>query len=138
YRWRNSTRMKNNKWELIVPPRNVLEAFYQAHPEFQVDHTGRVISFELLDYRTELGQTEQVIVNVLRSSPACVLDRASLIKACQQRGINENTLSIFMTYSPVLEHLGIDLWTLRGVKVDPAAVEALRIANAEKPREKRL
>ena len=136
YRWRNASGMRS--WELIVPPKNVLEAFYRAHPEFAVDETGNVSSVELLDYKTELGQAEQVLVNVLRSSPACVLDRETLIKACSRRGINENTLSINLTYSSVVEHLGIDLWTLRGVRVDPAAIEALRVASHQRPKDKRL
>ena len=136
YRWRNSSRIRS--WELIAPPKNVLEAFYRAHPEFIVDETGSVRSQEVLDYQRELGQVEQVIVNVLRSSPACMLDRETLFSACHKRGINDNTLSVYTTYSPVVEHLGIDLWTLRGVRVDPAAVEALRTANLQRPREKRL
>lgn len=136
YRWRNATKVA--AWELIVPPRTVLEAFYRAHPGFTVDESGNVGSTEVLDYKMELGQAEQLIVNVLRSSPPCVLDRETLISACGQRGINENTLSISLTYSPVVEHLGIDLWTLRGIRVDPAAVEAFRIANQQRPREKRF
>lgn len=136
YRWRNASRMRS--WELIAPPKNVLEAFYRAHPEFIVDETGNVSPREHLDYQRELGQAEQVMVNVLRSSPVCVLDRETLIGACHKRGVNESSLSIYLTYSPVVEHLGIDLWTLRGVRVDPAAVEALRTANLQRPREKRL
>lgn len=136
YRWRNASHMRS--WELIAPPKNVLEAFYRAHPEFIVGETGNVSPREHLDYQRELGQAEQVVVNVLRSSPACVLDRETLISSCHKRGVNENSLSIYLTYSPVVEHLGIDLWTLRGVRVDPAAVEALRTANLQRPREKRL
>ena len=30
------------------------------------------------------------------------------------------------------------MWSLRGTKVDPTAVEALRVANAARPREKRI
>jgi len=33
-------------------------------------------------------------------------------------------------------HLGIDIWSLRGVRVDPAAVEAVRAANALRERER--
>jgi hypothetical protein len=52
--------------------------------------------------------------------------------------VNENTFSMYTTYSPVLEHLGTGIWTLRGVQIDPAAVEALRSLNAARPRERRL
>lgn len=122
----------------IVPPRTILASFYEAHPAFELDSEGRVGSVEPIDYRLELGATERVLVDVFRRSPAGVLDRASLEDACEKEGMNLNTLSVYSTYSPILEHLGIDLWALRGVPVDPSAVEALRRANAQRPREKRI
>lgn len=122
----------------IVPPKSVLSAFYEEHPGFKLDGDGRVSSSSPIDYRDELGATERVLVEVFRRSPTGVLDRASLEDACERGGMNLNTLSVYTTYSPVLEHLGIDLWALRGVPVDPAAVEAVRRANAQRPREKRV
>ena len=82
-----------------------------------------------LDYRKELGETDRILVEVLRSSPAGVMDRVSFAIGCLARGMNENTFSIYSSYSCILEHLGIGIWKLRGVAVDPAAVEAVRIAN---------
>jgi hypothetical protein len=38
----------------------------------------------------------------------------------------------------VITHVGTDMWSLRGTKVDAAAVEALREANAARPNEKRI
>jgi hypothetical protein len=61
-----------------------------------------------------------------------------MIEACIARGVNENTLSMYTTYSPILEHLSIDIWKLRGVIVDPTAVEALREQNQLRVRETRL
>ena len=52
--------------------------------------------------------------------------------------MNVNTFSLYLTYSPVIVHLGTDIWTLRGVRIDPAAVEALRQANALRQKEKRV
>ena len=52
--------------------------------------------------------------------------------------MNVNTFSIYLSYSPVVLHLGTDVWLLRGVRVDPAAVEAVRSANALRQREKRV
>ena len=51
---------------------------------------------------------------------------------------NENTPSVYSSYSPIIEHIGVDLWKLRGVHVDPTAVEAVRQQNHLRPREKRL
>jgi hypothetical protein len=61
-----------------------------------------------------------------------------LVQDCLSRGINESTLSVYTSYSPILEHIGIGLWQLRGVQVDPAAVEAVREQNALRPRETRV
>ena len=91
-----------------------------------------------LDYRIELSATEQILVDVIRSSPTWVLDRSSYALRCINRGMNQHTFSVYLTYSAVTAHVSTDIWTLRGLQVDPAAVEALRAANAEQPREKRV
>jgi hypothetical protein len=123
---------------LAVPPRSVLLAYYRAHPEFVLLDGGFVKPTRPLDYRAELGGIEQALVDVLRSASAHVLDRASLAEGCLERGVNPNSLWTMTSYSPVMEHLGTGLWTLRGTRVDPAAVEAIRRTNALRPREKRV
>jgi hypothetical protein len=122
----------------IIPPREVLVEFYRAHPEFTVEHEEKVGTVNALDYRVELGSTEQAFVEVLRTAPAGVLDRASFESGVLDRGVNANTFSVYTTYSPIIDHLGLDMWTLRGVQIDPAAIEALRQANAQRPRERRV
>jgi hypothetical protein len=126
------------RWPLTTPPRAVLEAFYRAHPEFAVDSASLVSSVVQLDYHTELNSTERVLLDVLRSSPARLLDHTSFGRVCAAAGMNPNTFSQYLSSSPVIAHIGIDLWSLRGIKVDAASVEALRQANAAKPREKRI
>ena len=122
----------------LPPPREILTAYYRAHPDFVLHEDGTVRSVLPLDYRIELGPTEQVMVTVIRGSPAGVMDRQSFGDACVERGVNPNTLWTMATYSSVMEHLGTSLWTLCGTIVDPAAVEALRRENALRPREKRI
>lgn len=122
---------------LVVPPLGVLKGFLETHPEFQVQ--GEDVATTMpLDYSKELGNAERILVEVLRASPAGVMDRETFADGCFARGMNENTFNVLSTYSSVLEHIGIDIWKLRGVKVDPTAVEAVRIANHLKPREKRV
>ncbi len=127
-----------NGWSLIVPPRAVLQAYYEAHPEFSVDNGDMVKSVQPLDYRTELALNDVILVDTLRSSPACVLDRSSFAAECARRSMNLNTFSIYLSYSVIIVRLGMDVWSLRGVRVDPAAVEAVREASALRPREKRV
>lgn len=135
FAFRNSA--SSGRLDLRAPPAAVLHKFLADHPDFEVGEQG-VKARELLNYRTELGESDQVIVEVLRSSPAMVLDRASLLSGCIERGINQNTASIDLTYSCVVEHLDTNIWTLRGADVNPAAVEALRSANALRPKERRV
>jgi hypothetical protein len=126
------------RWPLITPPRTILEAFYRTHPEFAVDSASQVSSVVQLDHRTELNATERILLDVLRSSPACLLDYGSFGKACADYGMNPNTFSQYLSSSPVIAHLGTDLWSLRGLKVDAASVEVLRQSNAARPRVRRI
>jgi len=121
----------------VVAPRAILLKFYDAHPDFTVD--GRhVRPLVPLDYRKELGPSEQVMVDVLRTSPTGVLDRASFMEACVARGVNPNTLSVMLTYSSVISHLETDAWSLRGSEISPMALKAVLDANAQRPRQRRI
>lgn len=128
----------NPRYEsLTTPPGNVLSAFYTRSPEFVIDGE-MVSSTTVLDPKEELGDVDQALVGVLRGAPTGVLDRKSLVEICLKQGLNESTVQTFLTYSPIIEHVGLDAWKLRGVHVDPAAVEALREANQLAPRERRI
>ena len=70
--------------------------------------------------------------------PMPLLDRDSLASACLQRGMNENTFNVYTSYSPILEHVDVNIWKLRGIKVDPTAVEAMRLANHLRPKQRRV
>jgi hypothetical protein len=122
----------------LVPPRSVMLAFFRAHDGFKVNDQDRVELATPTDYRDVLGAAEQTMVEVLRASPTGLLDRESFARACEGRGLNLNTFSVFTTYSPILEHVGQSIWGLRGVRVDPAALDALREVLALKPRERRV
>jgi hypothetical protein len=120
------------------PPRSVLRQYYKLHPQFEIDDNDYVRPGQPLDYRTELALNDAILVDVLRSAPTCVFDRASFWAECERRSMNVNTFSLYSTYSPVIVHLGTDLWSLRGVQGDPVAVEAVRHANALRTRERRV
>jgi hypothetical protein len=123
---------------LTVPPHSVIARFFQRHPDFRIDDDSMVTSIKPLDFRQLLGDGERILVEVVRSSALGVLDRKTLVEECLRRGINENTLSVYSSYSPIIEHIGVDLWKLRGVNVDPAAIEAVRQQNHLRRREQRL
>ncbi len=123
---------------LIVPPRSVLAAFYAANPAFVVEDGGQISSAVSLDYRKELGLTEQVFVEVLRTTPTSILDRQSFIKECEERGVNLNTVNAFLTFSPIIQRVDTGIWGLRGVHVDPVAVTMMRESLGARTRERRI
>lgn len=122
---------------LTVPPLAAMRIFYRHHPDFTIDDDS-VSCATPLDYRQMLGETEAVVVDMMRSVSLGVTDRKTLVSGCIARGLNENTVAVYTSYSPIIEHLGLDLWKLRGVRVDPSAVEAVRQQNNLRPRETRL
>lgn len=127
-----------DRWQLRVPPQEVLRRFLLAHPEFCLDENGWAQANTSLDYSTELGEADRTIIDTLRATPTGVLDRQSIRDACLPKGINPNTLELMLTYSAVFEHLDLNIWGIRGIEVPPTAVEALRQANSQKPRERRV
>lgn len=136
FRFRNIS--SPTQFELRVPPRAVLEELLKAHPDFSMNGDGRVSCVTPLDYRVELGEGDRVLVDVIRSSPSGVLDRATILSECVKRGLNQQTVNVDLTYSCIIEHVDTNIWTLRGSDINPAAVEALRAANALRPRERRV
>jgi hypothetical protein len=121
----------------VVPPVRVLAEFYAVHPDFVVHEDGTIESSCQLDYRTILGDVEQVLVEVLSSSPTGLMDRSEFEEAVIGRGINPNTFSVLTSYSPILDHPVINVWCLRGRQVHPAQLEAMQAALATRPRQRR-
>jgi Sigma-70, region 4 len=135
YKWRRLTAMRYRN--LTVPPTRILLEFYRRCPGFRVE-TEMIHASEPFDPKKELSDVDYVFVEVLRSSPSGILDRDSLAAACLTRGMNENTFNVYTSYSPILEHVDVNIWKLRGIKVDPTAVEAMRIANHLRPKQRRV
>jgi Sigma-70, region 4 len=135
YKWRRlcAVRYRN----LTVPPARILLEFYKKCPGFRVE-LEMIHASEPFDPKQELADVDSVFVEVLRSSPSGILDRDSLAAACLARGMNENTFNVYTSYSPILEHVDVSIWKLRGIKVDPTAVEAMRTANHLRPKQKRV
>jgi len=118
----------------LIPPVSVLQAFYDTHPDFVLDTRDCVRARAPLDYRVELGKTDRLFVEVLRSSWTGVLDRASFCEACVAGGMSKQTFNSAATYSPVLDHPAPDAWCLRGTRFSPVIVAALRYAKGVQPR----
>jgi hypothetical protein len=135
--WRNSTGGRH-RWPFRAPPSVVVLRFLEWHPEFDVNELGLVTPVNDLDYTAELGDAERAIVDAIRSTPTGILDRQSIRDKCISRGVNAHSIEVLLSYSPLIEHLGVNLWTIAGTLIDPSALEAVRAANALRPRARRV
>jgi len=124
-------------WPLVVPPTEVLTEMFRRHPEFNIDELGNVASAVELDFRVDLPPAERGIVEAFRASASGILDRADLLRSAAERGLSPSTVSVMLSYSSVFDNLGGGLWTTRGMHHDLATVDAVRSANALRPRVQR-
>jgi hypothetical protein len=136
YKFRNSS---NNPWvQLRVPSSAVLKTFFLDHPLYLVSDADLVTCQTHLDYRAVLGDLEQSLVDIFRASANNILDRASIRTACAKRHLNMHSVEIALTYSPIIEHVDVNIWTIRGTEILPETVDAVRHANSLRPLNKRL
>jgi hypothetical protein len=116
----------------VVPPVAVLEDFYTSRPEFILNVDRTVSSSASLDPKEYLSDTEQEMVEVLRSAPDGIMDRSGFIDSCRKRGLNLSTVGVSTTYSPVLERMAQNVWATRGTRISPAFVEVFQDEHAER------
>jgi hypothetical protein len=109
-----------------VPSPFALRLFYATHPRYVLGPNDIVSSKEPLDPAVELDRTEMKLYAVLSVVPSGVLDRSELIRHGIAAGINQNSLSVYTSYSPILANPVMDRWTLRGKRVSPAVLDQAR------------
>ena len=137
-RLRNSSNeVYSGEWEISVPSRSAMLLFFKQNDGFTVN--GEMISTdEILDYRLELGDVERTMVEVFLNSSTGVLRRNDILRECVKRGINENSLMIYTTYSPIIQHLAQETFKLIGKFVPVEALNAHQAALSQKIRTKRI
>ena len=132
--FRNSSRGKDAY--VIVPPSiSAIKAFIKQSKKYDVT-TQVVTSLEHLDYRRELSEVEIGIVESLRSSSSGLMSRKELLRSCIERGLNEMSVSMYMTYSPVVMHVGVDAHALVGAKTNSGDLSAHLISHSERTKAK--
>ena len=109
-----------------VPSPNALRLFYAASPRFSLDARDVVHADRVLDPMVELDDTERTLYLILKASPRGVLDRAQFMRRGIAAGLNQNSLGVYSSYSPILDNPVQDCWVLRGSDVSPAVIEASR------------
>lgn len=108
----------------LVPDPAAVLLFAAAHPAFGVDDS-RIVTTEPLDPSEELAETERIFLEVLTTVPGGVLDRESLRRACDERGMAAATFGQYTSFSPILVSPARNMWAIRGRPVDDAILQRL-------------
>lgn len=107
----------------FAPPRRVLAELLRQLPYCQVLDE-RVIVDQQSKLEDALSPTEQKMVAVLAANEG-MMGREAFGAACRARGIKDDTFSLYLTYSPIIEKYARGVYGLRGRDVMPGEVEAL-------------
>ena len=137
-RFRNSSNEAySGDWAITVPSRIAILKFFEYLQGYSVDGD-RISTDEILDYREELGDVEKAIVESILNSPTGILTRNDIIRECSKRGINENSLMLYTTYSPVIHRMAQETFKLNGKEIAASALSAHQTALSQKIRSKRI
>lgn len=113
--FRNSSNSVYKNNNITVPSAEAILGFFNLIDDFTVNE--RNISSNLnLDYKKELGEVEWAIADVLIKSPTGIMTRSELFKGVTNLGIKENSANIYISYSSVVQHIGLDTYTIIGKK----------------------
>lgn len=121
-----------------TPPRAILEALFRAHPCLEVEEPANVLAAKGVATSGLISASERSLVEIFKTSPTGILDRATIRKNAANRGMNLHTLEVYLTYNPLIQHVAHNLWALRGSHLDPGVVAAMLEANAITPAERRV
>lgn len=111
----------------ILPPVEAMRTFFENSPYFVVKDD-LVASITPLNFHDVLGETTVSMIEVLKSQPHQIMDRRTLMEACEEAGIKASTSGIWTTFAEWMEKFGPNVWGLRGSNPSPAVVETLRVA----------
>jgi hypothetical protein len=111
-----------------VPPVSALADLYGNDAAFGIDGGFHVRARYELDYRVELPGTDQLFVDIFRSSWTGVLDHDSFRDACVSSGMSPRVFEACASHSAVLHDGPGDIWFLRGTRVSAITAAALRFA----------
>ncbi|WP_438951103.1 hypothetical protein [Porticoccus sp.] len=137
FRNSSSNYTDNEDKKIEVPPEDIILNFFELAPDFSVQ--GDMIKYdESLDYKIELGEVDRALVEAILASDSGIVTRSELLKAGIERGLNESSLQVSITYSPLLKHIGIDTYKLIGKNLETGTLLAHRDIVASKTKRKSL
>jgi hypothetical protein len=112
----------------VILPRHVVRELCKCFDWARVDGV-RVAASVPLDYREVLENTEETLVDIFREHGP-VLDRATAVDLGERRGLDRTTTGLYLGWSPVIERIATNRYTLRGADVPAGTLEAMRGSSA--------
>jgi len=109
---------------LVFPHKSVIEAFFQADPEFIVQD-GTVTLRELKPI--ELIGVEKWLQEQILNTSSSVISRTELYESARADGVRLGTLNVYASYSLYFKPCGQGCLTLTGVSPSESEIEIARI-----------
>jgi hypothetical protein len=108
----------------VILPRHVVRELCKCFDWVRVDGE-RVAASGPLDYRAVLENTEETLVEIFREHGP-VLDRPTAVDLGERQGLDRTTTGLYLGWSPVIERIATNRYTLRGADVPAGTLEAMR------------
>jgi hypothetical protein len=116
---------RNHRMEGFAPPKEVLFQFCREIPWCKIQGES-ICSDPPLDWEQILkGTTDWAMCAILKEYGP-VMSRAEFERRCLELGMNQQTFHQYLSYSPIITKIAIGIYALRGSKISPLVVEALR------------
>ena len=116
---------RHHRMEGFRPPREVLARLCEDSGLYRREGDRIVGGANLPDWRDVLGKIERGLVEILFERGP-VMRKDELVQvAVGEKGLNRNSVSVYLTYSPVLERYAPGVWGLRGAPVTAAEIQTL-------------
>jgi hypothetical protein len=107
----------------VVLPRNIISELCECFDWVRVDGE-RVAARPPLDFRLVLERTEETLVDIFRAEGP-VLDRPTALDLGEQHGLDRTTTGLYLGWSPIIERIATNRYTLRGAEVPAGTLEAM-------------
>lgn len=117
----------------LVPSKEAIIEICKLLPNFFVEETTIHVN-ELFKQEDRLGDIEKAFFKALSESENGVLTRNDLLDRIQELGISDVSGSGYLSWSPILEQVAVNLWGLRGRVIDPVKIKYLTEMNLFNPK----
>lgn len=116
-------RQAGRSWQ-PPPSSTILASFYERDPRFEF-HDGRVRLAESVKPDTFEG-ANALIVAIFTEADEPALTRNQFMEGARRKGIPLASAQHYVTYSPLIERVSHNVWTLLGTVVPAGLAESLR------------